>query len=94
MLATQAPHSSPAPPSSDERDRAAYNAAFTELELGWQWDARTYRDLMEMPDERSRICTYIRRYHPHLLRAYEADFLAELIQQTKRRCEQEMTVLT
>jgi hypothetical protein len=97
MLATPAQHGPAAhAPNHEtvpahEAERDAYNAAFSELELGWRWDARTYRELLHIPDEKSRIRSYIERYHAHLLRAYDVAFLSDLIYETKRRCQQEMS---
>jgi hypothetical protein len=93
MLATPASESSSALASAHENDRRAYNVAFLELELGWAWDARTYDELLDIPEEKDRICAYIQRYHPHLLRAYEAAFLCNLIYETKRRCQEDMAHL-
>jgi hypothetical protein len=90
MLATHAPTPSPALAPSDEHDLNAYNAAFLELELGWYWDARTYLDLLRIGHEKQRIQAYIERYQPHLLRAYDAHFLSDLIFDTKRRLRAQM----
>lgn len=72
-------------PSSADIERAAYNAAFHELGLRWHWDARTYEQLSALPCERSRLRHYLEQAQPHLLRAYDADFLAEAILQAKER---------
>ena len=67
-----------------EAQRLAYNAAFDELGLSWSWDAETYATL---PDgARQRVQAYLEREHPHLLRAYDADFLAQAVENTKERC--------
>ncbi|RJF96674.1 hypothetical protein D3870_19860 [Noviherbaspirillum cavernae] len=65
----------------------AYNAAFYELGLGWHWDTDTYRNLL--PDSAGasdRIRSYLEVQQPHLLKAYDADFLIEAIQMAKARC--------
>jgi hypothetical protein len=75
--------------SADERievERSAFNAAFYELGLRWHWDAATYANLAAEPCERSRVRRYLEGEQPHLLRAYEADFLADAILATKDRC--------
>lgn len=69
-----------------EIDRHAYNAAFYELGLRWCWDEDTWRDLTAIGCEESRIKTYVEKHQPHLLKAYDADFLAGVIRQVKDRC--------
>ena len=66
-----------------EAQRLAYNAAFDELGLNWSWDAETFSRLPAVA--RQRVQAYLEREHPHLLRAYEADFLAEAVETTKDR---------
>lgn len=66
----------------DHRDDAhlsAYNAAFSDLELQFRWDRATLDMLKEFNGELARITAYIERHHSHLHRAYDADFLAQLI---------------
>jgi hypothetical protein len=91
MLDTHAQYGAAALPFGEESDREAYNAAFCELELGWRWDKRTYRDLMCIPEEKNRIRAYIERHHAHLLRAYDVGFLSDLIYETKRRWQEELS---
>jgi len=67
--------------------RQAYNSAFEELGLQWHWDRATYAGL---PAGSSGVRTYLEREHPHLLRAYEADFLVQAIEAAKARCESMM----
>ena len=68
----------------DETERNAYNAAFYELGLRWHWDRQTYCDLMGTAQEpEKRIGHYLEANHPHLLRAYDAAFLADAIEQKK-----------
>lgn len=77
------------PPGAVDADAIhvdAFNAAFRELGLRWQWGVDTYRSLLGIPEERERIRAYLETRQPHLLRAYEADFLIDLIQATKARC--------
>jgi hypothetical protein len=63
----------------------AYNAAFEELGFDWHWDRLDGEDLLAIADERERIEHYVRTRHPHLLKAYDPDFLRELIYRTKTR---------
>jgi hypothetical protein len=67
-----------------EAQRLAYNAAFDELGLSWSWDADTFARLPG--GARQRVQAYLEREHPHLLRAYDAEFLAEAVENTKERC--------
>ncbi|WEY41061.1 hypothetical protein [Paraburkholderia sp. SUR17] len=57
----------------------AYNAAFSDLGLRFRWDHDTLAALNEFSSELARITAYIERFHAHLHRAYDADFLAQLI---------------
>ena len=66
-----------------ECERRAYNAAFEELGLNWHWDPVTYACLAATG--RRAVGTYIEREHPHLLRAYDADFLVNAIETAKAR---------
>lgn len=68
-----------------ERDRSAFNAAFHELGLRWQWDAATYDSLVGQPCERERLCRYLAREQAHLLRAYDAEFLIAAIEERKAK---------
>ncbi len=63
-----------------EAERSAYNAAFYELGLGWHWSADTFESLQSSGDPCERIRHYIEQQHPHLLRAYNAEFLASAIE--------------
>lgn len=66
-----------------EEQRDAYNAAFDDLGLNWQWDAATFAGL---PDHgRDGLREYLQAQHPHLLRAYDAEFLVEAIEAAKAR---------
>ena len=75
----------------DDRDaeahRQAYNAAFEELGLNWHWDPVTYACL---PEGAAGVRHYIQQEHPHLLRAYDADFLVNAIETAQRRCRAAM----
>jgi len=71
--------------------RNAYNAAFYELGLRWHWDGAIYQTLLCKADEKDRIRIYLETHQPHLLKAYDADFLIDAIQTTKSRCYETMT---
>jgi hypothetical protein len=64
----------------------AYNRAFSELELPWRWDARTFHELVDAAADRDFIGTYVERNQAHLLRVYEKAFLRDLILAAKERC--------
>ncbi len=75
-----------APISADqasEAHRQAYNAAFEELGLNWHWDPVTFACLPA--PGRDGVRAYLETEHPHLLRAYDADFLANAIETAKAR---------
>lgn len=64
----------------------AYNAAFYELGLRWHWDRTTYERLVqEEAVATERLRKYLKHHHPHLLRAYDADFLIGAIEEKKAR---------
>lgn len=66
-----------------EADRHAYNAAFEELGLNWQWDAQTYGSVQARGPRGLRA--YLEGGHSHLLRAYDVDFLINAIEACKAR---------
>src|ERR1700685_1844545 len=63
----------------DDAHLSAYNAAFSDLGLRFRWDRATLDMLKEFNSEAARITAFIERYHSHLHRAYDADFLAQMI---------------
>jgi hypothetical protein len=67
-----------------ECERRAYNKAFDELGLNWHWDPVTFACLPGTGTDALR--NFIEREHPHLLRAYDADFLVSAIEAAKARC--------
>ena len=88
--ASTVPHSSVraarvAADSPDDAHLSAYNAAFSDLGLRFRWDRGTLDVLNEFNSELARITAYIERFHAHLHRAYDADFLAQLILQKKNQ---------
>lgn len=64
----------------------AYNAVFSELGLRFRWNMETlaWLDTLECDGEKSRITTYLETCQPHLLKAYDAEFLSQLIYAKKR----------
>jgi hypothetical protein len=70
--------------SDAEARRSAYNAAFHELGLNWFWDADC--DQPDAADERECVRGYLAQHRPHLLTAYDADFLVDAILAAKARC--------
>jgi len=75
--------SSAVTPDTEDRERRAYNRAFWQLGFRWQWDPATYRELARIPQENERIRAYLERHQPHLLKAYDIDFLCEMIRRRK-----------
>ncbi|MGF6756010.1 hypothetical protein P3T16_003417 [Paraburkholderia sp. GAS42] len=71
--------------SPDDAHLSAWNAAFSDLGLRFRWDRDTLDALNEFSSELARITAYIERFHAHLHKAYDADFLAHLILQKKRQ---------
>lgn len=60
-------------------DRHAYNAAFEELGLSCDWDPERHGS------GREGLRAYFEKEQPHLLRAYDADFLVEAVEATRAR---------
>ena len=74
--------------ASEERIAAeleAYNRAFCDLELPWRWDARTFRDLLQVARDRDFVGAYVERNQAHLLRVYEKAFLRDLVHSARER---------
>ena len=68
-----------------ESHRHAYNAVFGELGLSWYWDLATYSRLQATGSEPVR--NYLENEQAHLLRAYDADFLINLIETAKAKTD-------
>jgi hypothetical protein len=82
---------SPEPAMTDleaEHRRNAYNAAFYELGLGWFWEAGCHQ--AGPAGERACVREYLAQHQPHLLTAYDADFLVDAILTAKARCAPQM----
>lgn len=65
-----------------EAQRHAYNAAFEELDLPWHWDAATYEGLL---GHGCGVRRYLETERPHLLRAYDPEFLVAAVEAAKAR---------
>jgi hypothetical protein len=61
--------------------QAHLSMACDELDLSWQWDPATYGS------GREGLRAYLEKEHPHLLRAYDADFLLQAVEHTRARIE-------
>ena len=66
-----------------EIHRQAYNAAFDELDLQWHWDAATYDRLTDHGE--GGVRQYLETECPHLLHAYEPEFLVAAVEAAKAR---------
>ena len=69
--------------AASEAHRHAYNAAFHELELNWQWDAAAFAAIQRYG--RAGVKSWLETQQPHLLKAYAVDFLVDAIEATKAR---------
>lgn len=78
------------PRDAVETDRNRYNAAFCELGLGWYWDEETYEALQLARERKHCIHHYLETEMPHLLRAYDVDFLVNAIESTRLECHRTM----
>ncbi|MEP7056941.1 MAG: hypothetical protein ABI809_04105 [Caldimonas sp.] len=68
----------------DETELDAYNAAFYELGFRWHWDRNTFDRLSsQCGSPREYIHHYLETHQPHLLKAYDSAFLADVIGQKK-----------
>ncbi|MGE4243739.1 hypothetical protein [Ramlibacter sp.] len=65
-----------------EAERQSYNIAFDALGLAWHWDTATFARL---PSDAGRVQAYVERHQPHLLQAYDADFLANAVESARQR---------
>jgi len=64
-----------------ERDghRVAFNRAFAELGLDWDWDVALYGQLLKVTGGKERIDTYLRRYRPEfVVKGDRVDFIADV----------------
>ncbi len=79
--------------SSNQADahRNAYNAAFHELGLSFHWDRARYQSVLCQDGERECLRSYLEQHQPHLLKAYDTEFLVDAIQAAKARCYDVLT---
>ena len=77
-------HSPAATDAASEAHRHAYNAAFHLLDLSWHWDPVAFAAIHRYG--RAGLKNWVQHEQPHLLRAYDLDFLVDAIESTKARC--------
>ncbi|MDB5960482.1 MAG: hypothetical protein JWP59_1776 [Massilia sp.] len=65
--------------------RNAYNAAFHELGLRFHWDSAQFQGGACADGDRECLRNYLQTHQPHLLKAYDAEFLVDAIQAAKER---------
>ncbi len=73
-----------------ERDghRVAFNQAFAEAGLDWNWDADLYQDLLAVTGGKERIRYYLNKYRPDFpINTATADFITGLHQAKTRHYE-------
>ena len=70
-----------------ERDghRLAFNAAFRELGLGWEWDVPLYGKLLEVAGGKERIRCYVERFRPDFSKPRDFDDLVVALHKAKTR---------
>ncbi|ERT05536.1 HAD hydrolase, IA, variant 1 family protein [Lyngbya aestuarii BL J] len=64
-----------------ERDghRVAFNQAFAEAKLDWNWSVDLYGELLDVPGGKERIRFYLEKYQPHLEKPENLDeFISSL----------------
>lgn len=71
-----------------EVQHRAYSTAFLRLGLNLCWDRAS--GAADVADEKEAIRAFIRTRSPHLLKAYDADFLVDAVYSEKKRCEQQI----
>ena len=64
--------------------RNACNAAFHELGLGWCWESG--QPVTGAGSERECVRSWLAQHQSHMLAAYDADFLVDMIITTMARC--------
>jgi phosphoglycolate phosphatase-like HAD superfamily hydrolase len=73
-----------------ERDghRVAFNAAFRDFGLDWEWDVATYGELLAVGGGKERIAHYIARHRPDFRQPDRPEFVARLHQAKTRHFEE------
>jgi len=70
--------------SHEDLELNAYNAAFYELGFRWFWDRETYRELFSRDAPAAENIRHdLSTRRPHLLKAYDAAFLVQVIAEKK-----------
>jgi len=64
--------------------RVAFNAAFRDFELDWDWDVATYGALLSLAGGKERIAFYLSRYRPDFRHPDLPGFIAALHQAKTR----------
>jgi len=75
-----------------ERDghRVAFNRAFAEAGLDWQWSVSLYGDLLEVAGGKERIRYYLQKYQPNFQPPADLDSLIASLHGTKTKYFQQM----
>lgn len=70
-----------------ERDghRLAFNQAFSEAGLPWQWSAEFYGPLLAVPGGKERLVAYVRQYHPQFNPPVELEVWAAQLHRQKNK---------
>ena len=70
-----------------ERDghRIAFNAAFAEAGMGWNWDAALYGELLAVTGGKERMRFYCERHDPDFLKQADADERIKALHAAKTR---------
>jgi hypothetical protein len=74
-----------ATPADEHTCLCAYNAALGELGLRFRWDETILREFDFNGDERQAIARYLAAHQAYLLKAYEPEFLSQLIVDKKNQ---------
>ncbi|MEI6415192.1 MAG: HAD-IA family hydrolase [Pseudomonadota bacterium] len=64
--------------TESEGHRPAFNAAFRELDLGWEWSIPLYGELLAIAGGKERIYHYLERFHTEYLGEGGEAFIADL----------------
>nr|WP_283755786.1 HAD family hydrolase [Roseofilum acuticapitatum] len=70
-----------------ERDghRLAFNQAFSEMGLPWQWSAEFYGPLLEVSGGKERLIAYVHQYHPQFEPPVELEVWAAQLHRQKTK---------
>src|ERR1700692_2802837 len=71
--------------SHEEAQLCAYNTALGELGLRFRWNAATWRTFDVSRNEKEAIANYLKMHESYLLKAYDVDFLSQLILDKKNQ---------